>query len=149
LKSAGTEPGSMNADIVREWLAIVEDDLLAAQHCAHGEPPVLKRAAFLVQQAAEKLVKAVLVAWDLRPRHTHDIAELIELVPERHPGRAGLARLHRFTRYVVVFRYPPEEAAAESIPEPAEIDGWIAKIKALKAEFERWLAERAEPGGGA
>ncbi|MGH6898145.1 MAG: HEPN domain-containing protein [Geminicoccaceae bacterium] len=132
----------MNADIVREWLAIVEEDLVAARNCAHGEPPVPKQAAFFVQQAAEKLVKAVLVAWDIRPRHTHDIAELIDLIPDAHPGRSGLAKLHRFTRYAVVFRYPVEEGTTEPIPELTEIDGWIMEIAALEAEFERWLEAR-------
>jgi HEPN domain-containing protein len=136
----------MNADIVREWLAIVDEDLIAAHHCAHGEPPVPKRAAFFVQQAAEKLVKTVLVAWDIRPRPSHDIAELIALVPETHPGKPALAKLQRFTRYVIVFRYPLEEAVTEPVPEPAEIDGWIAEISSLRADFERWLAEReAQP----
>jgi HEPN domain-containing protein len=129
----------MNADIVREWLAIVEEDLVAARNCAHGEPPVPKQAAFFVQQAAETLVKAVLVAWNVRPPHTHDIAELIDLIPEAHPGRSGLPRLDRLTRYAVVFRYPVEEGATEPTPEPTEIDGWIKEIAALKAEFERWV----------
>jgi hypothetical protein len=134
----------MNADIVREWLVIVDEDLLAAWHCARGEPPVPKRAAFFVQQAAEKLVKVILVAWDIRPRHTHDIAEPIDLVPEAHPGRPAIAKLHRFTRYAVVFRYPLEEAAAEPVAEPTDIDSWIKEIRALRADFERWL-DRQEP----
>lgn len=132
----------MNADIVHEWLAIVEEDLIAAANCAHGRPPVPKQAAFFVHQAAEKLVKAVLVARDIRPHHTHDIAQLIELVPKTHPGRLGLLQLRRFTRYAVVFRYPLEEPATERIPEQADIDGWIAEIKALKADFEHWIDER-------
>jgi len=132
----------MSADIAREWLAVVEEDLVAARHCAHGEPPVPKRAAFFVQQAAEKLVKAVLVAWGIRPPHTHDIAELIDLVPETHPGHPGLANLQRFTRYAVVFRYPSEEPATEPVPDAAEIDGWIIEIAALKLDLEGWLESR-------
>lgn len=132
----------MNADIVREWLVIVDEDLLAAWHCVRGEPPVPKRAAFLVQQAAEKLVKAILVAWDVRPRHTHDIAELLDLVPEAHPGRPSLAKLQRFTRYAVVFRYPLEEAAAEPVPDTTDVDSWIKEVRALKADFECWLVQR-------
>jgi HEPN domain-containing protein len=136
----------MNADIVREWLDIVDEDLLAAWHCARGEPPVPKRAAFFVQQAAEKLAKAILIAWDLRPPHTHDIAELVKLVPESHPGRSKLTELQRFTRYAIVFRYPLEEAAAEPVPETTDISSWIDEIRALKADFERWLAQReAQP----
>ena len=132
----------MNVDIVHEWLAIVGEDLVAAGNCAHGRPPTPKQAAFFVQQAAEKLVKAVLVAWDVRPAHTHDIAGLVDLIPETHPGRPDLVGLHRFTRYAVVFRYPLEEGSMEVIPVPAEIDRWIAEIETLKADFERWLAAR-------
>jgi HEPN domain-containing protein len=131
----------MNADIVHEWLAIAAEDLVAAGNCVHGQPPSPKQAAFFVQQAAEMLVKAVLVAWDVRPR-SHDIAELVDLIPKAHPGRPGLVGLHRFTRYAVVFRYPLEEPATEPIPEPAEIDSWIAEIGGLKGDFECWLANR-------
>lgn len=100
-----------------------------------------KRAAFFVQQAAEKPVKAVLVAWEVRPRHTHDIADLIQDVPEAHLGKAALAKLDRFTRYAVVFRYPSEEEA-EPVPNTSDIEGWITEIRALKTDFERWLADR-------
>jgi HEPN domain-containing protein len=131
----------MNTDVVDEWLGVLEEDLIAAANCAHGRPPAPKRAAFFIQQAAEKL-KAVLVAWDIRPPHTHDIAKLTELILKTHPRRAGLLELHRFTRYAVVFRYPLEEPAAEPIPEPAAIASWITEIEVLKADLERWSAER-------
>lgn len=115
---------------------------MAARNCAHGKPPMPKQAAFFVQQAAEKLVKAVLVTADVRPRHTHDIGALIGDIPETHAGKQSLADLHRLTPYAVVFRYPSEEAAAEPAPEPIEIDRWIDEVRARKADFERWLAER-------
>jgi hypothetical protein len=71
-------------------------------------------------------------------------------LPSRFPDRGRFLALDRFTKFVWVHRYP-NEAGDPPEPEPsaAEVQAWIAEIQALKANFERWLAERAEPGGGA
>ena len=63
----------MSSTIVREWLDHVEADLDAAWSCSRGPRARLDRGAYLVQQAAEKLVKAVLVSMELDPPRTHDI----------------------------------------------------------------------------
>jgi HEPN domain-containing protein len=131
----------MSAPIVREWLYQVERDLMSARNCAHAPEPTLDRSAFFIQQAAEKLVKAVLLGHGIEPRWTHDIGELARRVPGAYPGQRQLSGLHRFTDFVVAFRYPSEQGE-EAIPTVSEIDAWIAEVEALKADFERWLAER-------
>jgi len=131
----------MNVSIVREWLYQVGRDLLSARNCAHAPEPTLDRAAFFIQQAAEKLVKAVLIARGVEPRWTHDVGELTSRVPGDHPGRTRLADLSRFTDFVVAFRYPSEQGE-DVFPSADEIDAWIAEIEGLKADFERWLETR-------
>ena len=131
----------MNASIVREWLYQVGRDLLSARNCAHAPEPTLDRAAFFIQQAAEKLVKAALIAHGVEPRWTHDIGELARLVPSDHPSRARLSDLSRFTNFVVAFRYPSEQGE-DVFPSTDEIDAWVVEIEELEAEFERWLEAR-------
>jgi HEPN domain-containing protein len=99
----------MSTPIVHEWLYQVERDLMSARNCAHAPEPTLDRAAFFIQQAAEKLVKAVLLAHSIEPRWTHDIGELVGRVPADYPGQIELSGLNRFTDFVVAFRYPSEQ----------------------------------------
>jgi len=141
--------GSMNTEVVREWLGQVERDLRAARLCCEGDDAVPDRAAYHVQQAAEKLTKAALVAHEIRPRKGHVIGEFAKRLPLRFPDRDRFLALERFTRFIFVHRYP-DETAAEPEPEPsvAEVKAWIEEIEVLKADFERWLgrASDAKPG---
>ena len=111
----------MNSTIVREWLDHVEADLDVAWSCGRGPRARLDRAAYLVQQAAEKLVKAALVSAELDPPRLSMLADL--------------------TPYATSFRYPTPQ---EPLPFPSLewIDGRIAEIAGLKADFERWLEAR-------
>jgi HEPN domain-containing protein len=135
----------MNAAIVREWLEHVEADLDAAWSCGRGPRARLDRAAFLLQQAAEKLVKAVLVSANIDPPRSHDIAGLIAELREDIPFRDRLSALSSLTPYATGFRYPtPHEPPP--LPSRDRLEAYIAEIETLKADFERWLAQReAQP----
>ena len=135
--------GSMNVKVVEEWLRRVERDLRTARLCCEAVDPMPDQAAYHLQQAAEKLTKAALVAHRVRPRKGHEIGEFAKRLPARFGDRERFLALARFTKFVWVHRYPGEEGAS-SEPEPAatEVQAWIAEIEALKADFERWLAAR-------
>ena len=128
-------------DVVGEWLALVQADLDGAWSCAHGERPSLTVAAYHLQQAAEKLIKAMLVAQDVDPPHTHDLRKLVPLLTEASSRRFDCSELIPLTKYAYAFRYP-REGAPERIPDPPEIDQWVARIERLEVDFEDWLGER-------
>jgi HEPN domain-containing protein len=140
----GKEPGSMNAKVVAEWLAKVRSDLVMARRACEGDDPLPEQAAYHVQQAAEKLTKAVLVGMQKRPRKGHQIGEFAKRLPLSFPDRARFVALDRFSDYVWAHRYPGEEDGRPPPPVPTvtEARAWIAEVEALKADFERWLAQR-------
>jgi uncharacterized protein len=133
------------ATVVEEWLAQVQEDLDAAVSCIHGPRPAPSRAAFHVQQAAEKLAKGALAAHHIRSEKTHEIGDIAERLPDGFALKPRLLDLERFSGYAMSFRYP----RGPSLPVPAasEIDQWIAEIEALKADFEQWRGAR-EGGEG-
>ena len=138
----------MNAAIVREWLDHVEADLDAAWSCNRGPRARRDRAAYLLQQAAEKLVKAMLVSIDVDPPRTHDVAEIVAELSENAPFRDRLSALADLTPYATGFRYPsPHEPPP--LPSRDRLDTWVAEIEALKADFERWLGQGASGAKGA
>ncbi len=67
---------------------------------------------FHVQQAVEKMLKAVLSARGVHYRRTHDLVELLDLLPAHgisYPE--GLDEVRRLTPFAVAYRYDeiPEE----------------------------------------
>ncbi len=137
------ERRSMNVKIVEEWLERVRRDLVVARKACEGDDAVPDQAAYHVQQAAEKLTKAALVALQKRPRKGHEIGAFAKRLPATFVYRERFLALGRFTKFVWVHRYP-DEAGAPPEPEPsaAEARAWIVEIEALKTDFERWLAAR-------
>jgi HEPN domain-containing protein len=144
----GEEPGIMNAKVVAEWLGRVRSDLEMARRACEGEDAMPEQAAYHVQQAAEKLTKAVLVAVQKRPRKGHQIGEFAKRLPPSFPDRERFLRLDRFSDYVWAHRYPDEDSnrPPPALSSVAEARAWTAEVEALKADFERWLGEReAQP----
>jgi HEPN domain-containing protein len=68
--------------------------------------PSNRFAAFHLQQAAEKLVKAVRLHRRLHVTADHSIARLVEQLPHDDPWRTKLAILEPLTSYATAFRYP-------------------------------------------
>ena len=102
------------------------------------------QAAYPVQQAAEKLTKAALVANEIRPRKGHVIKASATRLPAQFVDRARFLELDRFSDYVWAHRYPEEDLSRPPPPLPsaAEARAWLDEVEALKADFERWLTER-------
>lgn len=146
VEAAQRNLGPANMKVVWEWLEQVQLDLDAATSCIHGPRAVPSRAAFLVQQAAEKLAKGALVAHRVRPEKTHRISQVVTDLPNDFPPKQRFSALERFSDYATAFRYPGERPVP--VPSAVEVEGWIAEIEALKADFERWLDE-AQTGRGA
>ena len=146
LRAGGHRTGgrkSMNIEVVKEGLGQVERDLRAARLCCGNHDAVPDRAAYHVQQAAEKLTKAALVAHEIRPRKGHVIGQFAKRLPRQFPDRDRFLALERFTKFVWVHRYPDETGAApEPMPAVEDVKSWIAEVDALEANFERWLAAR-------
>lgn len=131
----------MAHEAAREWLAIADVDLKAARNCLRGPEPTTKAAAYHCQQAAEKLVKAALVAEGIHPPRSHNIGALVDLLPSGHPLRLPLSELERLTVYAVAYRYPIGDILANP-PEPsaAEAEAWIALIEKAKTKIDGLLA---------
>lgn len=76
----------MAHEAAREWLAIADIDLKAARNCLRGPEPTTKADADHCQQAAEKPVKAALVAEGIHPPRSHNIGALTESAKSKIDG---------------------------------------------------------------
>lgn len=106
-------------DLVSQWLAKAQEDLDVARHLIRGDIPYPNAAAFHCQQAAEKLMKAVLVKYQVVFPKTHDLEELLRLVSTVDRSLASaLDDIGELNPYSVEYRYPGD--APDVTPEEAK-----------------------------
>jgi len=126
--SAPDEPAplSVEAELRAEaerWLAIARDDLEVSLAARSLPQPRAGIAAYHLQQAAEKVFKAMLVLSGQRLRRTHDLDELAEELAPLYPGwRERLDALRPLTVWGIAYRYPSAEDEPEPEPDTAELE---------------------------
>lgn len=113
---------SANAEVLG-WIRKPDADLAAARILAHADPPLPDQTGFLCQQAAEKYLKAFLLAIGQEPPRIHDVDVLVEMCALADPEFEGL------TEFAVLFRYPEEWSAnvtaSQTLPRAETVRAFI------------------------
>jgi HEPN domain-containing protein len=100
-------PDRAQANAARAWLAKADSDLLNIENnlVAHAVP--WDTVCFHAHQAAEKSLKAVLVARGQSPARTHDLLALLAECMKLQPGLVALQNdCALLNVYAVASRYP-------------------------------------------
>lgn len=124
------------------WLAATVD-LRAGRACLSVPDPIVPAATYHCQQAAEKLVKAVLVWLDLDVPRSHDIDLLVMCIPPDLPIRIRLSPLGRFTAFATLYRYPGEAGDVSDEPTSDEVHGWLDEIEAIRDSIALTISSSA------
>jgi HEPN domain-containing protein len=128
MSEADRFPRPENRIEARRWLAIVEEDIDVA--IAAAGVSRLGASAYHVQQAAEKLIKALLVLAAEPFRRTHDLDDLTARLLPVYPQFAGHAEAVRhLSVWGIAWRYPGLEDAPEPLPEMEELERMIDLLK--------------------
>ena len=105
----------------KRWLLIVEEDIDVA--AAAARLARLGASALHLQQAAEKLIKALLVLAGEPFRRTHDLDDLASRLLPVYPQFAAQAEAVRhLSVWGVAYRYPGLEDAPEPLPDIEELE---------------------------
>jgi len=122
------EPGSP-----ADWLARAESNLLLAQQ-PKPAGALWEDLCFQSQQAAEKALKAVLIAHGIPFRFTHSIEALLDLMPADVPVAADLRAAAKLTDYAVMSRYPgdyppvTEEEYRDALRHARTVVSWARRM---------------------
>jgi HEPN domain-containing protein len=112
----------------QEWLdKAAEDEQVIAAIRSAGKPWSL--AAYHVQQAAEKYIKAALVEAGVAPPRTHDLPKLLGLYPGVAPSTVVQASASMLSAYAWLTRYPGAPPIAEHN---------VAKAETHLTEIKTW-----------
>ncbi len=93
--------------VVRQWVEKAENDLRNAEHTLTlQENCPLDTVCFHAQQCVEKYITALLSLNGINYPKTHNIAELIVLLPKRISPDLTDEEQERLTDYATITRYP-------------------------------------------
>jgi HEPN domain-containing protein len=93
--------------VVRQWVEKAENDLKNATYTLRmGKDCPTDTVCFHAQQCVEKYLKALLVFKGIDFPRTHDIGQLIALLPDQSRPMLIPEEQERLTDYATVTRYP-------------------------------------------
>ena len=123
---------SENRSEARRWLDIVDEDIDVA--IAAAGLSRFGASAYHVQQAAEKILKALLILAGEPFRRTHDLDDLVSRLVPIYPQFTPQAEAVRhLSIWGIAYRYPGLEDAPEPRPTRAELERMIAMLKDFSA----------------
>lgn len=114
---------------IANFLRIAQDDLKGARLLADAGN---RNAAYLAEQAAEKVIRAVLTSEGLHAGVRHDLREMVGQVPKENPVRPLLEATTVLSMYATSFRYP----GTSNIPAEPSTEALKAHLRNVEAAFE-------------
>ena len=98
-------PERFPPDDPREWMNRARSNLARSKSRMPGV--YLEDLCFDAQQAAEKAIKAVMIARNIEFPYVHDLAHLLSLIEEGGEAiPAAIRQADELTRYATIMRYP-------------------------------------------
>ncbi len=121
--------------VVEGYFRALDEDLAAARLLMGSVP---RASAFHLQQAAEKLVKAILSAEAIHAGAGHNIGQLVALLPGGHEWKADLVELDYLSQFATTFRYPSEAGTLKPAPGKDRLEEFANLIATLSDDAKSW-----------
>ena len=113
---------------IAAFLVVADADIEAARALAKI---VNRNAAYLCQQAAEKLIKAVLHGRRIEFGTEHRLDVLLDKLPANDAWKARLKPLESLTPFATTYRYPTPGGRIPAAPDSPVLEAQIALIETL------------------
>jgi len=127
-----------NRALINEWLNKAEGDYEAAIYLnkSKSKKRTLSIIAFHCQQAVEKLLKSLLIAYGIDFPKIHDLVQLLKILERKDPlFKAMEKEANRLNPFAVGYRYPGEDI------EPSELKDAIKTTKILRSLLLKRIKE--------
>lgn len=131
----------MNDKLVASYLHVALIDFKDARLLAATGS---RNAIYLLEQAAEKVIKAVLTSEGIHATVKHALDEMVDQIPDANPLKGQLRAVEHLSRYATSFRYPT--AGGRILEAPKDFDERAAKVeRVLDEALKRFDVDRNDP----
>lgn len=134
--------------VIASYVRIAKQDLDGARLLNRAAN---RNAAYLCEQAAEKLIRAVLTAERIQAGIRHELPDMVDKIPDENPLKPMLRAVEHLDAYATAYRYPSPRGRVKPPPTTSELDEDIAKLDALLSElatrFQIDLSKLEGPAG--
>lgn len=103
-------------------------------------PDMPDQAILHVQQAAEKLTRAVGEREGLPVGRTHNTGQAAAMLADGHVFKEDLLGLNHLSAAATAWRHPSPGGWLPANPDPGDVSAALADIEALLPEIRDWLA---------
>lgn len=108
-----------------------------------------RNAIYLCEQAAEKVIRAVVSSEGLHAGIRHQLDEMVDLVPDDNPLKKGLRTIEYLAAYATTYRYPTAAGRIKAAPVARDLQRAITAVEktleAVATAFDLDLARRDSP----
>lgn len=105
--------------LVANFLRIAAEDLEGARQLTSSNN---RNAIYLCEQAAEKVIRAVVTSEGKHAGIKHELAEIVDLIPDENPLKPDLRAIEHLSQYATAYRYPVSSSTTKRIPRKPTAD---------------------------
>ena len=113
--------------LIANNLRIAREDLEGARLLAKAGN---RNAAYLCEQAAEKIIRAVLTSEGIQGGIGHALGQMVNAIPDVNPLKAQLTGLAPLAAYATAYRYPTS-ARVPAAPGAKELEEHLTGVDAM------------------
>jgi HEPN domain-containing protein len=120
--------------VIANLLRIAHEDLAGARLL---NTTANRNAIYLCEQAAEKIIRAVLTSEKIHAGIRHQLEEMIDLVPDVNPIKSRLRALQHLATYATSYRYTTPTGRIPPDPSRDDVEAAAKQIEAALTEAAR------------
>jgi HEPN domain-containing protein len=132
--------------LIANFLRIAAEDLAGARSLSLTNN---RNAIYLCEQAAEKVIRAVVTSEGKHAGIKHELAEMVDLIPDENPLKPELRAIEHLSQYATAYRYPVSSSKTKRIPRgptPEELRSVLdATSAALSNAIQRFRVDMGRP----
>jgi len=116
---------------VANLLRVAKQDLAGARSLLRDDN---RNAIYLCEQAAEKLLIAVLTSEQKHAGIRHQLDQMVDQIPDENPLKPRLRDLQDLARFATTYRYPTSAGKVASPPDRSVVQEHLDRIDGLLHE---------------
>ncbi len=121
---------------IEAFLQLATEELGVATGLVEEAP---RQCAYLLQQAAEKMARAILTAADVQFGPGHNLGQMAGALPEDHPWTKKIRSLNKHSPAATRYRYPTPEGRLLEPPSTRRLAQDVRELTDLLEEARRFV----------